>query len=227
MSCAIALFCAAVSWSTSLSVRSSVDTVPASAIPDTGGVVVARPVALQRNMPTRNALTPHGPLPHGPLAFDDTTPRRRAIMLSDWYFRRLTLHRYGSYVMLPLFAGQYVLGRRLLSQKDGVYDGTRRVPIDATLRSNHRAVALGVGSLFAVNTTTGLWNLWEARNDGSTSRRRTMHVLSMLGADAGFVATGLMADRAVNRRPSDARAHRNVALASIGLATVGVALMWF
>ncbi len=217
MSCSIALFCAAVSWSTALSGHSSMDTVPASAIPDTSSVVVARPVALQRNMLTR----------HAQLALDDTTPRRRAFTLSEWYLRRLTLHRYGSYAMLPLFAGQYVLGRRLLSQKDGVYDGTRRVPIDASLRSNHRAVALGVGSLFAVNTTTGLWNLWEARNDGSTSRRRTMHVLSMLGADAGFVAAGLMADRAVNRRPSDARAHRNVALASIGLATVGVSLMWF
>ncbi len=222
MSCSIALFCAAVSWSTQPSVRSFVDTVPAAVIADTGGVVVARPVALQRTVLTRHAL-----MPHGRLAFDDTTPRRRAITLSDWYLRRLTLHRYGSYAMLPLFAGQYVLGQRLLSQKDGVYDGTRRVPIDAMLRNNHRAVALGVGSLFAVNTTTGLWNLWEARNDGSTSRRRTMHVLSMLGADAGFVAAGLMADRAVNRRPSDARAHRNVALASIGLATVGVSLMWF
>ncbi len=217
MLCSIALFCAAVSWSTSPSVRSSMDTVPAATTPDTASLVVVRPVALQRNMQTHNAQ----------LAFDDTTPRRRAIILSEWYLRRLTLHRYGSYVMLPLFAGQYVLGQRLLSQKDGVYDGTRRVPIDANLRSNHRAVAIGVGSLFAVNTTTGLWNLWEARNDGSTSRRRTMHVLSMLGADAGFAAVGLMADRAVNRRPSDARAHRNVALASIGLATVGVSLMWF
>ena len=129
--------------------------------------------------------------------------------------------------MLPLFAGQYLLGQRLLSQKDGVFDGTRRVPIDANVRSTHRTVALGVATLFTVNTTTGLWNAWQARNDGSASRRRTLHMLSMLSADAGFVVTGLMASRAVERRPSDARAHRNVALASIGLATVGATLMWF
>jgi hypothetical protein len=157
----------------------------------------------------------------------DTVPRARAVMLSDGYATRLTIHRYGSYAMLPLFAGQYVLGSRLLAQKDGVYDGTRRVPIDATLRRNHALVAQGVGALFVVNTTTGLWNLWEARHDGSHSTRRTVHVLSMLGANAGFVVTGLMGGKAVDRRPSDARAHRNVALASMGLATTGVALMWF
>lgn len=129
--------------------------------------------------------------------------------------------------MLPLFAGQYVLGQRLLSQKDGVYNGTRRVPIDANLRSAHRAVALGVGTLFTVNSVTGLWNLWGARHDGSVSTRRTLHVFSMLGADAGFALSGLMASRAVQRRPADARAHRNVAIASMGLASVGVTLMWF
>lgn len=129
--------------------------------------------------------------------------------------------------MLPLFAGQYVLGQRLLSQKDGVYDGARRVPIDANLRNTHRTVAMGVGAVFLVNTTTGLWNLWDARGDGASSGRRTLHVLSMLTADAGFVTAGLMADKAVKRRPSDARAHRNVALASMGVATFGASLMWF
>lgn len=157
----------------------------------------------------------------------DTIRRPRAVVLSDWYVRRLTIHRYGSYAMLPLFATEFILGSRLLAQKEGVYDGTRRVPIDATLRRNHRMVAQGVGALFVVNTTTGLWNLWDARGDGSHSTRRTVHVLSMLGANAGFVITGLKGARAVDGRPSDARAHRNIALASMGLATTGVALMWF
>lgn len=157
----------------------------------------------------------------------DTVPRRRAVLLSEGYFQRLTIHRYGSYVMLPLFATQYILGRKLLAQKDGVYDGTRRVPIDASLRSAHRTAAYGVATLFAVNTTTGLWNLWEARHDDSNSKRRNVHVLSMLGADAGFVATGLLARRAVDKRPADARTHRNVAIASVGLATFGATLMWF
>ena len=216
LSCTIAMLCATMSWLTALPVRVPVDTVPAApiaeAITGAGGFTDVRPVALQR---PSLAVT------------EDTTPRRRAVMLSDWYGRRLTLHRYGSYAMLPLFAGQYLLGQRLLSQKDGVFDGTRRVPIDANVRSTHRTVALGVATLFTVNTTTGLWNAWQARNDGSASRRRTLHMLSMLSADAGFVVTGLMASRAVERRPSDARAHRNVALASMGLATVGATLMWF
>ncbi len=157
----------------------------------------------------------------------DSVRRRAAVALSDWYLRRLTVHRYGSYLMLPLFASEYLLGQRLLAQKDGLYDGTRRVPIDKSLRQTHRVVASSVGALFAINSTTGLWNLWDARADGSTSRRRTLHVLSMLAADAGFAATGFMVNRAVNQRPSDARAHRNVALASMGLATAGVTLMWF
>jgi hypothetical protein len=74
---------------------------------------------------------------------------------------------------------------------------------------------MGVGTLFVVNTTTGLWNLWEIRKDGG-STRRTLHVLSMLGADAGFVAVGIMGANAVEGNPADARAHRNVALASMG-----------
>ncbi len=161
------------------------------------------------------------------MASADTTPRRRSVAISEWYSRRLTIHRYGSYAMLPLFAAEAVLGTRLLKQKDGVYDGTRRVPIDANLRDTHRAVAYGLGGLFAVNTTTGLWNLWDARKDGASSRRRTLHVLSMLAADAGFATAGYLGARAVDKRPSDARAHRNVALASVGLATMGVSFMWF
>ena len=209
MACALAALCAALSWSTTISSTRIADTLPATI--DTAQFDV-RPVALRRP---------------DALAAQDTTRRRRAVTLSDWYYRRLTTHRYGSYVMLPLFAGQYVLGQRLLAQKDGVYDGTRRVPIDASLRRNHQAVALGVGTLFAVNTTTGLWNLWDARRDGAGGKRRVLHVLSMLGADIGFVTTGLIASKAVKRRPSDARTHRNVALASMGLATAGVSLMWF
>lgn len=160
-------------------------------------------------------------------AIDDTTGRRHAVEISDWYGRRLTVHRYGSYLMLPLFAAEVLLGRELLAQKDAVDDGTRREPVDEGLRNTHRAVAVSLGALFVVNTTTGLWNLWDIRHDGSSSTRRTLHVLSMLAADAGFAVAGSMADTAVDGNPTDARAHRNVALASMGLATLGVSLMWF
>lgn len=212
MRCFLAMLCMATCSSALPAESTHPDTVPFTLRSDSSAVSGSGPFALRR-------IAPPG--------VDDTTRRRRAVTLSNWYLRRLTVHRYGSYAMLPLFAGEYLLGKQLLSQKDGVYDGTRRVPIDASLRDTHRIVAIGVGSLFAVNTTTGLWNLWDARHDGSSGGRRTLHVLSMLGADAGFVATGLMGRNAVKRRPSDARAHRNVALASIGLATIGVTLMWF
>jgi hypothetical protein len=213
LSCVLALLYATL-WSPtptatlSDSTPFAVDTLVADTVP----FAERRPVALQR-------LVADG--------VSDTTGRRKAVDLSEWYERRLTIHRYGSYAMIPLFVGEYVLGQQLLNQKDGLYDGTRRVPIDASLRHNHRVVAFGLAGLFVVNSTTGLWNLWEARDDGSSSVRRTIHVLSMLGADAGFALAGSMAQRAVDRRPSDARAHRNVALASMGLATAGVALMWF
>jgi len=59
-------------------------------------------------------------------AIQDTTKRQKAVVISDWYVRRLTIHRYGSYLMLPLFAAEYLLGRELLAQKEGVWDGTRR-----------------------------------------------------------------------------------------------------
>ena len=92
-------------------------------------------------------------------AEQDTT-RRKAVTYSDWYARRLRVHRYGSYVMLPLFVTQYVLGDKLLAQKDAQYAGTRLTPIDDGLRSTHAVVAGAVGVLFAVNTATGLWNLF-------------------------------------------------------------------
>jgi hypothetical protein len=47
----------------------------------------------------------------------------------------------------------------------------------------------------------------------------------MLAADAGFVWTGAIADGA-NESNANARRHRNVALGSIGVATLGTAMMW-
>ena len=207
MSCAIALYCATLFWTAD---PAALDTIAKQQEP-TGRGPAIEAVALQRPQ----------------LVQPDTGVRRKAVVLSEWYSRRLTLHRYGSYVILPLFAGEYVLGAKLLKQKDGIYDGTRRVPIDAGLRNTHRNVAIGLGAVFAANTVTGLWNLWDARGDGSSSTRRTVHVLSMLAADAGFAAVGALGKNATQHRPSDARTHRNLAFASMGVAAGSIALMWF
>ena len=168
------------------------------------------------------------PLPAGVVALPDTEPPRRpkAVEYSDAYGTRLTIHRWGSYVMLPLFAAEYVLGDRLLRQKEDVFAGRRGGPPSASLRRTHAVVAGGVGLLFVSNTVTGVWNLAEARHDPDGRRLRTLHALTMLASDAGFVATGVMGRRTVDRTPREARNHRDVAVASMGVAAVGAGMMW-
>ena len=142
-------------------------------------------------------------------------PRPRAIEYSDWYSRRATIHKWGSFTMLPLFAAQYYTGSRLME---------RGADAPALARRAHGPVATGVAALFAVNTVTGVWNLWEARHDPDERTRRIAHAILMLTADAGFAATGLLADEAEGS--GDARdRHRAVALASVGTALAGYALM--
>ncbi|MFZ9898803.1 MAG: hypothetical protein ACO3F5_05125 [Gemmatimonadaceae bacterium] len=131
------------------------------------------------------------------------------------YYTRLDIHRWGSYAMLPLFAFQYAAGREL-------FDKSSAAPEWA--RDGHGVAAGAVAGLFAVNTVTGLWNLWEGRNDPQDRGRKVFHAVMMLAADAGFTATGLLADDA-EESLARRQTHRSVALASIGLATVGYASM--
>lgn len=133
---------------------------------------------------------------------------------SDWYAKRLTVHRVASYAMLPLFGVEYALGQKLL---DNSTSGTR---------NQHSLAAGAVATLFGINTLTGVWNWWDARNDPNGRTRRTVHTILMLAADAGFVATGALAESASNSHDK-ALTHRNVALGSMGIATAGTALMWF
>src|SRR5579862_5854794 len=87
----------------------------------------------------------------------DTVRRRpRAIEYSDWYARRLEIHRIASYTMLPLFGTEYVLGQRLITGA--------ALPHSPTANA-HVLVASGIAALFTVNTGTGLWNLWDSRAD--------------------------------------------------------------
>lgn len=138
---------------------------------------------------------------------------------SDAYFTRLTIHRWASYLTLPLFVGQYVVGQKLING-----EGSDR------LRGVHGALAGGIAGLFAVNTVTGGLNLIEARKDPEGKNRRTLHSVLMLLADAGFVATGMLANENENEggftggRVSN-NTHRTVALASMGTALVSYAIM--
>jgi hypothetical protein len=139
----------------------------------------------------------------------------QAIEYSDAYYTRLTIHRYGSYAILPLFAGQYYLGNKLI-------DGTS----DDWVKPTHRATAYAIAGVFASNTVTGVWNAIESRKEKEGRGRRLLHGGLMLAADAGFAYTGLMLAKDASNLGDDAKKHRNAALASVGLATTGALVMW-
>jgi hypothetical protein len=149
------------------------------------------------------------------LAPDTTRRRPRAVEYSDWYARRLTVHRIGSYAMLPLFAAEYALGDRLLDGGD----------VSSWVKPTHVGVAVATGALFTTNTVTGLWNLYDARHDPAGRTRRYLHAATMLAADAGFVYTGTIAERAT-RSLDGRRDHRNAALTSMGISGAGTLMMW-
>ena len=166
------------------------------------GVVIASSVHAQA--PARYALLP--------AATDSTQDRPRVVDHGDMYYKRLTIHRYGSYVMLPLFVTEYFLGDQLL-------DG------DGGNKGAHSLAAGAIGVLFGVNSVTGLWNLWDARNDDGAARRY-LHAGLLLAADAGFFWTALSAESPGVSR-SGAERHRKIALSSMAVSTLGTAMMWF
>jgi hypothetical protein len=151
----------------------------------------------------------------------DTVKRKRpkSIEYSDAYYTRLTIHRVASYAELPLFATEYVLGERLLKEERTGFPSQG-------LKTAHTTVALGLGALFTVNTVTGVWNLWDSRNDPSGRTRRLIHSIAMLGADAGFAWAGASGGGAKDSQ-SGANNHRTIAVSSMALATAGTAMMWF
>jgi hypothetical protein len=154
-----------------------------------------------------------------PAAFPVDTPitrRPKAIQYSDWYARRLLVHRLGSYTMLPLFAAEWSLGQNLLQDQDP----------PSWMRGTHRGVAAAIGVVFTVNTVTGAWNLWDSRHDPASRTRRYIHAAAMLASDAGFIWAGAVGGSA-RRSRSNANTHRAIALTSIGVSTAGTAMMWF
>ncbi len=148
----------------------------------------------------------------------DTVIRRRArsIEHDDAYYKRLRIHHIASFAMLPLFAIEYPLGQKLLN-------GTNP---PSWMKPAHSAVAGGIGALFALNTVTGVWNLYASRHDEDNRAIRITHSVLMLAADGGFVWTGVLGAQAKHSYVSGNQ-HRNVAIGSMAVATAGTALMWF
>jgi hypothetical protein len=170
----------------------------------------ADPIAASLATPATGLGGPALPVLAAP---DDTVPRHRAVEHDDAYYRRLQIHRVGSYAMLPLFVGEYFLGERLIR------DGDQAA---GWVKPAHVATAAGLGVLFTSNTVTGVWNLAQSRHDPQGRARRTVHAVTMLAADAGFAAAGIAAGGARH----DPDTHKQLAIGSMGLATAGTLLMW-
>jgi hypothetical protein len=149
---------------------------------------------------------------------DTTTPRRRrkAIQVSDWYERRLRLHRYLAYTTVPLYAFQAIAGNQL-------YQESASAPEWA--KTGHRVGATALAAVFTVNTVTGLWNLWDSRSVPQGRTRRTIHTVLMLASDAGFTYAGIKLSNEAENSAEKRRQHRNLAYASMGVAITGSGMM--
>ena len=149
--------------------------------------------------------------------------RPRAVRHSDSYYTRATIHRAASYLTLPLFAAEYFAGEQILS------NGSRA---PSWARTAHGPVALGLETLFAVNTVTGVWNWLDSRKESQGRARRTIHGLLMMVANAGFVYTAAIApsDYQIEQRVDRGirggwTPHKRAAVASMGVATASYLMM--
>lgn len=145
-----------------------------------------------------------------------TRKRPRSIEYSEWYGRRVAIHKTLSWAMLPLFAVSYYTGDQLAEKgEEGVSN---------TVRSLHPLAAGGAAAVFGVNTVTGLWNLWDARHDPADRKRRYLHSALFLLADAGFAYAGSLGEEAGDNGATRRR-HRNIAIGSMGVSTAGWLVM--
>lgn len=194
------------------------------AVPTVAGPAVAGPAV------AGPASAPAGPRLYEPVALAPAvvpgvaraaadTGRPRAVAYSDAYGTRLTIHQWASYATYPVLVAEYVLGDRLIRARQ------QGRPTPQGVKGAHGTVALALGGLFAVNTVTGVWNLWDARHDPNGRARRTVHSVLMLAADAGFAAAGALAENATSSQ-SGANLHRNVALVSTGVTLAAGAMMY-
>lgn len=182
--------------------RVPVDTAPVFALvaQDTPWLVTARAGAV--------ALTPA----------DTVVKKKKPVLVSysDWYGRRLAIHRTLTWAMIPLFAASYYTGERLAR------DGRPNSPY--WVRALHPYAATATTVIFGANTFTGLWNLWDARHDPEGRTRRIVHSLLFLASDAGFAYAGSIGNK--GRNDGEVRnLHRQVALYSMGASYFSIMLM--
>jgi len=157
-----------------------------------------------------------------PQSGDQQPLHAAAIEHSDGYRTRAKIHKYASFATLPLFATEVILGQSL-------YNGNG----SSASRTAHAFVGGAIVGLFAVNTVTGAWNLFgEGWQEKEGRTLRVVHGLLMMAADVGFLATTASGPNSHGRRGSltfetDKVTHRNMAIASMSVATAGYLLMIF
>jgi hypothetical protein len=168
------------------------------------------------------AATPIAPLRFPIVLFeqDGAQPvHAAAVEHSSAYQMRAKIHKYASFATLPLFAAEVALGQSL----DGSNDSKKGA---------HAVVGAGIVGLFAVNTITGVWNMFgEGRQDTEGRTLRLVHGLLMIAADVGFLATTASAPSTGQNGAltfeADKSTHRNLAIASVSVGTVGYLMMLF
>jgi len=182
------------------------DTLPVLPIQLVEGSLVER-IPSRLVLPTSLQLQP-----------DTTAPRRRrkAVQVSDWYERRLRIHRYLAYTTIPLYAFQAIAGNQLFQESSGAPEWAK---------TGHRVGATALAAVFTVNTVTGLWNLWDSRSVPQGRTRRTIHTILMLASDAGFTYTGVKLSNEAENSLHKRKQHRNLAYYSMGVAIVGSGMM--
>jgi hypothetical protein len=123
--------------------------------------------------------------------------------------------------VIPLFALQSIAGNQLLQADNG---GVER---PGWAKGAHSFGAAAIGTVFAVNTITGVWALYDARANDQGRALRWAHSILMLASDAGFTWTGIKLADDAKRSSSSRDQHRNWAYASMGTALVGYGIMFF
>lgn len=143
-----------------------------------------------------------------PIPVDTPRKRPKVIQVSDWYSRRLTIHRYVAYATVPVFALQWAAGDRLFKHGDAA---------PTWAKTMHRAGATTLAAMFTVNTVTGAWNWWDSRSANEGRVLRTIHALTMLGADAAFTYAGAKLSNEAETSDDKRTLHKEVALSAMGL----------
>jgi hypothetical protein len=146
-------------------------------------------------------------------SFCTPSARHQVQDVSDWYGRRLTLHRYAAWTAVASFPVEIYTGWLLRSPGAD----------PEWVRDTHRATVWVLGSTFTVNTVTGVWNWWDDRKTPEGRGWRTAHALVMVAADAAMFATARAGQ--ARARGEGGEWHRELAFTTAGLTAIGHLMM--